>query len=334
MAASNKFYLWSLGLFLFLVVLFFLSISTGILDISFFKVLYILLGQGTEGERLTIFDFRLVRALLAIFIGMGLALAGTVFQTLSHNELASPSLLGINAGAGLAIILSIYLLPLTWSLPIWGLPIVAIIGALMTASGIFYLAYGRGQALSARRLILTGISVAAGIHAIELLLIVRLDPSQFHQVNTWIIGTISGNTWIHVWLLGPIVFLGGLFLYANYMDLNILSLADETAVGLGLSLLSKRVIYLITATVIAASCVAIGGSIAFVGLLCPHIARRMVGPNHKYVLLLSALLGGSLVLGADFIARTVIVPDELLVGLIVSLIGAPYFLYVLVESRG
>lgn len=334
MAASNKFYLWSLGLFLFLVILFFLSISTGIFDISFFKVLYILLGQGTEGERLTIFDFRLVRALLAIFIGMGLALAGTVFQTLSHNELASPSLLGINAGAGLAIILSIYLLPLTWSLPIWGLPIVAIIGALMTASGIFYLAYGRGQALSARRLILTGISVAAGIHAIELLLIVRLDPSQFHQVNTWIIGTISGNTWIHVWLLGPIVFLGGLFLYANYMDLNILSLADETAVGLGLSLLSKRVIYLITATVIAASCVAIGGSIAFVGLLCPHIARRMVGPNHKYVLLLSTLLGGSLVLGADFIARTVIAPDELLVGLIVSLIGAPYFLYVLVESRG
>ena len=215
----------------------------------------------------------------------------------------------------------------------WALALVALLGGLATAGLIYRLAYHKGQVLNPQALILTGIAVAAGIHAIQMLLIVRLDPNKFHVVNTWIIGSIANNSWGHVALLAPVVIILSLLLWARYMDLNILNLADETAIGLGLSINQARFVYLLLAVILATMCVAVGGNIAFVGLIAPHIARRLVGTNHVYSLPITALAGAILLVGADWFGRSVLAPDEILIGIVVAMIGAPYFLYILAKTK-
>ena len=230
---------------------------------------------GTPEERLTVFDFRMVRSILAVLIGMGLAVSGAVFQTISKNELASPSLLGVNAGAALAVMLLIYGSSSATGLGIWQQPLAAVVGGALAAALVFFLSHRRGRMTSTYNLVLNGIAVTAGLHALQILLLVSLDPTRFQQVNTWLIGSIFGNSWTHVDILFFIVLAGLLFLLANHETLDLLALHEETA-----------------------------------------------------------LLGGILLVAADYTARIIIAPDEMLVGLVVSLIGAPYFLYILLRSKG
>lgn len=316
-----------------LVLLFYLHLRTGFTQIADGDLLRILLGGGTEAERLTVFDFRLVRSVLAVLVGSGLAMAGAVFQTVARNELASPSLLGVNAGAGLFVMLLIYTQDSSAAMPFWELPLAAILGAGLAAIFIFRLTYQQGRTLSPHQLVLMGIALTAGIHAVQLLLVVRLDPQKFHQVNTWIIGSLSGNTWQHVATLLPIVVLLGMILWGRAQDLNLLSLSDENAIGLGLSINRARFLYLLTGVALAASCVAIGGNIAFVGLICPHIARKLTGADFSRLLPLTAVIGACLVLAADWLGRSIIAPDEILLGIVISIIGAPYFLYILLRTK-
>ena len=311
-----------------------LHLQIGFADISLPQLLRILRGAGTAQENLMVFDFRMVRTCLAILIGSGLALSGTVFQTVTHNELASPGVLGVNAGAGLGVMLLVYLSGPEKAPELWAMPLAAIAGAFLSASVIYRLSCRTGRNLSTYTLILTGIAMSAGIHALQLLLIVRLDPQKFQTINTWIIGTISGTTWQHVVLILPLILLCGLFLLSRHMDLNLLSLLEENMIGLGMHVNHARLIYLMTAVIIAACCVAIGGSISFVGLIAPHIARRLVGVQHIRQLPAAALLGAILVLSADCVGRTIAAPDELLLGTVLALVGAPYFLYILSRKTG
>lgn len=327
------FYRYLLLLIVLLLGVMYGHLQTGFSDMSGPDLLRIILGGGSDIENLTVFDFRLARMILALFIGIGLALSGAIFQTISRNELASPSLLGVNAGAGLGVVLLVFFSGSITALGIWTLPLVAVLGAITAALLIYFLSYRGNTTISPYRLILTGISMSAGFHAIQILLVTRLDPNKFYLVNTWTIGTISGNSWIHVWLLAPVVILLGLFLYARYMELNILALADETATGLGININKSRFVYLIIAVLLAAFCVSIGGNIGFVGLIAPHIARRLIGADHFYFLPLTALIGAILVVGADWIGRAIIAPDEILLGIIISLVGAPYFLYILAKAK-
>ena len=217
----------------------------------------------------------MVRSILAVLIGMGLAVSGAVFQTISKNELASPSLLGVNAGAALAVMLLIYGSSSATGLGIWQQPLAAVVGGALAAALVFFLSHRRGRMTSTYNLVLNGIAVTAGLHALQILLLVSLDPTRFQQVNTWLIGSIFGNSWTHVDILFFIVLAGLLFLLANHETLDLLALHEETA-----------------------------------------------------------LLGGILLVAADYTARIIIAPDEMLVGLVVSLIGAPYFLYILLRSKG
>lgn len=276
----------------------------------------------------------MVRSILAVLIGMGLAVSGAVFQTISKNELASPSLLGVNAGAALAVMLLIYGSSSATGLGIWQQPLAAVVGGALAAALVFFLSHRRGRMTSTYNLVLNGIAVTAGLHALQILLLVSLDPTRFQQVNTWLIGSIFGNSWTHVDILFFIVLAGLLFLLANHETLDLLALREETALGLGLRVNRTRFVLLMAAVVLASSCVAVGGSIGFVGLICPHIARRLVGVAHCRYLPVTALLGGILLVAADYTARIIIAPDEMLVGLVVSLIGAPYFLYILLRSKG
>lgn len=317
-----------------LLGLFFLHLQAGFHYFTKEHLLAILFFGGTPEERLTVFDFRMVRSILAVLIGMGLAVSGAVFQTISKNELASPSLLGVNAGAALAVMLLIYGSSSATGLGIWQQPLAAVVGGALAAAFVFFLSHRRGRMTSTYNLVLNGIAVTAGLHALQILLLVSLDPTRFQQVNTWLIGSIFGNSWTHVDILFFIVLVGLLFLLANYETLDLLALREETALGLGLRVSRTRFVLLMAAVVLASSCVAVGGSIGFVGLICPHIARRLVGVAHCRYLPVTALLGGILLVAADYTARIIIAPDEMLVGLVVSLIGAPYFLYILLRSKG
>ena len=317
-----------------LLGLFFLHLQAGFHYFTKEHLLAILFFGGTPEERLTVFDFRMVRSILAVLIGMGLAVSGAVFQTISKNELASPSLLGVNAGAALAVMLLIYGSSSATGLGIWQQPLAAVVGGALAAAFVFFLSHRRGRMTSTYNLVLNGIAVTAGLHALQILLLVSLDPTRFQQVNTWLIGSIFGNSWTHVDILFFLVLAGLLFLLANHETLDLLALREETALGLGLRVNRTRFVLLMAAVVLASSCVAIGGSIGFVGLICPHIARRLVGVAHCRYLPVTALLGGILLVAADYTARIIIAPDEMLVGLVVSLIGAPYFLYILLRSKG
>ena len=329
---QKRFYLYSLVFIALLALMFVAHLGTGFTELSYADLARILLGGGTPEERLTVFDFRMVRSVLAVFIGAGLAVAGLIFQTISRNELASPGLLGVNAGAGFAILLLVYFTDVAGT-TLWIRPLVATIGASLAALFIYRMSYEKGKTLSTYTLVLMGISLTAGIHAIEMMLIVRLSQEKFNQVNTWIIGSIFGSSWEHAALLLPIVLVLALFFYARQTDLDVLALSDETAIGLGVPLNRARFLYLMAAVALAASCVAIGGSIGFVGLLCPHIARQLVGVQHARSIPLTALLGALLVVSADWVARVVIAPDEMLLGIVIALIGAPYFLFVLVRAK-
>ena len=334
MTNEKKFLIYSVVFVVLLALFFYLHVSTGFTYFDKERLLLILLGGGTAEERLTVFDFRLVRAVLAILIGMGLALSGAVFQQITRNELAGPGLLGVNAGAGLAVMMLVYLIPDNQGLPIWALPLVAIVGALMAAGCIYVLSIYHGKSEGNYALVLSGITLTAGIHALQMLFIVALSSEQFHQVNTWLIGRIAGTSWAQVVVLLIVLLVVFAFLYVKRMTLNVLALRDETAIGLGVNIMKSRLFFLFMAVILAATSVSIGGSIGFVGLVAPHIARRLVGADCTYVLPLTALIGGWLLITADWAGRVVMAPDEMLVGIVVALIGAPYFLFILARKKG
>lgn len=309
------------------------SLHTGLTELDLADILRILTGGGSHDENLVLFDFRLVRIVLALLVGAGLSVAGSIFQTVSKNVLASPDLLGVSAGAGIAVMLYTYLTPETKAAGIFVLPFVSLVGAMAAALLIYVLAHQKGQAISPLRMVLIGISITAGINAADMIIAVRLSPEQFHTVNTWMIGSVYGNSWSHVLALLPWLVLIIPVLVLRSHDLNVLRLSDGVAVGLGSPLKRSRLVYLLLAVALSAACVSVSGAIGFVGLICPHLARKLVGPNHQYSLPVAALAGAALLLAADWIARVVIAPQEMLLGIVVALVGAPYFLFILLTSK-
>lgn len=182
-------------------------------------------------------------------------------------------------------------------------------------------------------MVLVGIAVAAGINAAMIVLQLRLRPENFQMLQIWLVGSIWGTSWKYVLALLPwlIVLLPYVFLKSR--ALNVLNLGDQTATGLGTPLERSRLGLLAAAVGLTGACVAVGGGISFVGLIAPHLARRLVGPKHEYLLPASALAGGLLVILGDTLGRWVLQPAEIPTGIVVAIIGAPYFLYLLTKSR-
>jgi iron complex transport system permease protein len=310
-----------------------LSLNSGQVRLPPSSVWRTLWGEGTEREALILFDFRLPRIVISLLIGAGLAVSGCILQGLSRNALAEPGMLGLNAGAGLAVVLFISFVPVNTAAPVFALPFVAFAGAGLTAALVYRLAYYRAEEGSASRLLLVGVAVAAGISSCMLVLSIRLDPAQYQFVSLWLAGSIWGTGWMHVMALLPwILILLPVALFQTKV-LDVLSLGSMAAVGLGANVTRQRLGLLAVSVGLAGSCVAIGGGIAFVGLIGPHLARRLVGPGHRQALPVSAMLGSLLLLLADTIARVLLNSAEIPTGIVVAVIGAPYFLYLLTKSR-
>ncbi|MFV0344593.1 MAG: FecCD family ABC transporter permease [Anaerocolumna sp.] len=320
-------------LVLLLPILFFISINAGYTDISFVKMLHILTGGGTKQENIIIFSFRLPRILIAMLVGAGFSLSGCIMQGVTRNPLADPGLMGINAGAGIVVLL---FMTLSGTLTLGGvmsLPIFSLMGALLTGGVIYMLSTRKSYGVSPIRLILNGIAIQAGINAAMTLIILKLDENQAEFLASWQAGSIWNTTWRSVIALLPWIVIACTLLMFMCRKMDVLVMGDEIARGLGVHVSREKRRLLILAVSLAAASVAISGSINFVGLIAPHLSRRLVGARHKVLIPTCALVGAILVLTADIIARTIIEPAEIPTGIVVSIIGAPYFLFLMVKNK-
>jgi iron complex transport system permease protein len=324
-----------LSILTFLIIaVFFISLNAGVIRISPLETIQTLFGYGTEENKLVLFEFRLPRMILAILIGAGLAVSGAILQSITQNELAEPGIIGINAGAGLAVVMFIFLTGGTMEtlneLSIFILPFIAFIGATTSALLIYIFAWKNG--VSPLRLILVGIAINAIISALLIVMQLGMENRDFMKALVWISGSIWTANWEYVLATLPWILILIPFIIYKSRYLNILQLGDQLSIGLGLDVEKERRKFILLSVALAGSSVAVGGGITFLGLVAPHIARKIVGPQHERFILTSALLGALILLFADMIGRVIFMPSELPVGIVVSCLGAPYFLYLLMKN--
>ncbi|RFU67587.1 iron ABC transporter permease [Peribacillus saganii] len=322
-------------LFALLVIAGLISLNLGVVSISPAEVFQTFLGQGTQQQRLILFDFRLPGIILALLVGAGMAISGVILQGITRNELADPGILGINSGAGLAVIIYIaFFQNAAGSLSILNtfiLPLFAFLGALVTAGLIVIFSWKQG--FQSIRLVLVGVGVNAGLNAILIAIQLRLEPQDFMKALIWLSGELWATQWQYVWALLPwYVVLIPYTIYKSH-TLNVLNLGAQLSTGLGVRSNRERLILLVLAVAMAGLGVAAGGGIAFLGLIAPHIARRIVGPKHQVMIPVSALLGSLILLIADTIGKNILSPLEIPAGMIVSIISAPYFIYLLIKTK-
>ncbi|UJL45133.1 iron ABC transporter permease [Virgibacillus sp. NKC19-16] len=334
--AKRKKFLWIIALLItLLIIMFFISLRTGVIQIAPGEVLQTFMNNGTDRQELVLFDFRLPGILLALLIGAGLAVSGVILQGVTQNELADPGILGINTGAGLAVVLFLFFfqdsLDTSGSLSIFMMPIFALIGAMGAALLIYVLAWKQG--VNPIRLILVGIGVNAGFSAFLVIFQLQMDPQDFRQATVWLSGDIWNASWTFVVALLPWILILIPIALHKANALNVLSLGDEVASGLGSNVEKERRLLLLIAVALAGASVAAGGGIAFLGLVVPHIARKIIGPLHQYIIPISTLIGALLLMVADTIGKNILAPTEIPVGIIVSILSAPYFIYLLMKTK-
>lgn len=310
------------------------SMSYGEYNISIGQVVKTLLKLNTDhpdyaNYHLVVYSFRLPRSILAFLVGAALATSGTILQGITRNSLAEPRILGITSGAGLAAVLIITRVE---NVPIRYLPWAAFGGGLMTALLVYGLSWSRGKS-SPLRMVLVGIAIGAGLEACTTLLLTFADVNDVQQAYTWLAGSVYGRNWEHVYTLGGWMSIFMPLAWFLSRQLNAINLGDESAKGLGMNVEGQRRLLLLTSVALASSAVAVAGTISFVGLLAPHIVRRLVGPAHEGLIPLAALYGGALLMMADLVGRWVIAPSEMPVGVVTGIIGAPYFLFLLYRYR-
>jgi iron complex transport system permease protein len=286
------------------------------------------LDTGNPDHTFVIYNLRLPRTLVALMVGVALAISGTIFQGLTRNPLADPGIIGINTGASLAAVSVIVLFP---SAPIYTLPLSAFAGALLMAILIYSLAWNNGS--SPILLILMGIGLSAIASAITSLMITFGEIYNVSNALVWLAGSVYGRTWEQVFSLLPwlVIFVPMALTLARH--LNALNLGDDVAKSLGSRVEWQRGLLVLVGVALAGAGVATAGNIGFVGLIAPHLGRQLVGTTHEGLIPTSALLGGVLVVIADFLGRTLFAPIELPCGVITAAIGAPYFLYLLIRNR-
>ena len=307
------------------------DINAGYRSISFEELGQILSGTASQSLTYTLVDLRLPRVLTSLLVGVGLSLSGCLLQGVSRNDMADPGVLGINAGAGLLVAAFIVFVPAGLFPSAVALPVLAFAGSAAVAFLGWRLSVVRG-ASSPRRLLLIGVALATGLSSATSLLMLRMSDGDYAFVQNWIAGSIWGASWENVAILavGLALLVAGA-LYAS-RTLNVLGLGEAAATGLGVNV--PRVRAALTAVAVGASglACAVGGGLTFVGLVCPHMARRLVGPNFRVLVPACVLVGAVLMLLADIISRTLLAPNEIPVGIVAAVIGAPYFLYLLAKS--
>lgn len=324
---------------LFLAVLLTLIIVTAVVSmgmgaaaLSYDRLIPTLLGEGTFKEEFVLFSIRLPRILITVLAGMALALSGAILQGITRNDLADPGIIGINSGAGVAVAIFFLFFPIEPGSFVYMLPLVAFFGAIITVCLIYLFSYTKNSGLEPVRLVLVGIGFSMALSGAMIVLISSAEREKVDFIAQWLAGNIWGTDWPFIWALLPWLVILIPFTLFKANRLNLLGISEPAAISVGVSIEKERIILLITAVALAASAVSVTGGISFIGLMAPHIAKTLVGPRNQLFIPLAILIGGWLLLFADTIGRNLIEPNGLPAGIMVALIGAPYFMYLLLKK--
>jgi iron complex transport system permease protein len=313
------------------VVLLTILIGVGLGDtfINPVDVIWTIFGIGSGEYDFVVNTLRFPRALVALFVGAALGVSGAILQGIIRNPLASPDIIGITGGASVAAVAFITYFGGTVSIN-W-LPLAANTGAIFVSLVIYLLAWRSG--VTPIRLVLIGIGVSSAMGAATTLMLVMSPFFSAGQAYIWLTGSVYGASWedVYIIIVAALIFVPLALFFTR--TLNLQELGDEVATGLGNVVQRHRFVLLLISVVLAGTAVSVAGAIGFVGLIAPHIARRLVGRPFGSLILVSALIGSLLVFGADLIARTAFYPLDIPAGVFTAGIGAPFFLYLLFKNR-
>ncbi|MCC2930365.1 Fe(3+) dicitrate ABC transporter permease FecD [Bacillus sp. LBG-1-113] len=302
-----------------------LNLSVGASDIGIIDALtYLFVWDGSK-EQLIISTLRLPRTLIGVFVGASLAVAGALMQAMTRNPLASPQIFGVNAGASLFVVASLVILPASS----YSSVVFAFAGAAAGGAIVYMIASSGG--MTPVKLALSGMAVHLFLSSMTQAIIILNESGE--DVLYWMTGAIDGSNWQDVMTIAPLSVIGiGLALVFSG-PVSVLGLGDETAKGLGQNMNGMRILISFIILLLSGASVAVAGPIGFVGLLVPHIVRKLIGENYKYVLPFSALFGAILLVYADVLARWIAFPYESPVGIVTAIIGTPFFLYLARKGR-
>ncbi|WP_404450675.1 iron ABC transporter permease [Virgibacillus necropolis] len=311
-----------IGAFLLLLLSVMASLRIGAVSIDFGDIFQSFISDEQTKKFLIVQNLRLPRTLIAIIIGASLAIAGAIMQAITLNPLASPQVFGVNAGASLVVVLSLVFLP---SISQSSLVYFAFLGAILGGSIVYSMA-SSSAGTSPVKLALAGITVHLFLSAIiEGIVLFHEDSTQ--SVLFWLAGAIDGASWNEVHIIWPWATAGIIIAIVLARQLTILGLGDDMAKGLGQNVVVIRLFFSLLVVVLAGASVSVAGPIGFVGLIIPHIARKLIGIDYRWIIPFSGLLGSLLLVSADVLSRFIAFPAESPVGIVTALIGAPYFLY-------
>ncbi len=323
-----------LALVAILIFTFILSINAGYVRISLLDTVKAIFGNGSYDQNLIILKFRLPRMFVAMLVGAGFALSGLLLQGLTKNDLADPGLIGVNAGATFAVFIVIFIGGGGFEFSSYFvLPFISFLGAMFFGYFVYYISSDKYTGANPFRMILNGVAVQTGLSALMVFSVVVLDDTQYDTFTKWLGGSLWRSNWSMVYVLAPWIILGIIILVRNAKKFDALSLGDELAIGIGVPLSRVKKTMLVMAVLLAGASVAISGTISFVGLIAPHISKRMFGTRHSILIPSCAIIGATLVLLGDTLGRIIIMPSEIPAGIMVAIIGAPYFLILLFKSE-
>lgn len=334
-----------IGLLILLIAIFLISIDKGAVEISVAQCLAILgrrVGLNlpfafTVQQEATLLDIRLPRVILGLLVGAGLGISGAAMQGLFRNPLADPSLIGISSGAALAatfviIVGDLIHLTLPPMISLLSFPAAAFVGGIVTTMLVYRLSTIGGQTAVATML-LAGIAINALAQAFSGLMTFYATDTQIRSITFWKLGSLGGASWTSVAISAPFILVPIFAFPFLSRALNALLLGEAEAGHLGIKIEQVKRLTVILVALAVGAAVAVTGLIAFVGLVAPHLLRLLIGPEHRRLLPASALLGASLLLLADLIARTIVAPAELPIGILTAIVGAPFFLWLLLRDR-
>lgn len=319
-----------LGLLFLLVIL--ISIMMGSVKVPPLRTIRILFqsifgmkGGGNETERAIILSLRLPRAILAGLVGAGLSVSGATFQALLRNPLADPYILGVSSGAAVGAIIAILLGLGTFS---FGLPLISFLGALLTVLVVFYFGRQDGK-IHPNTLLLAGVIIGSFLSALIMFFISVSQREELHTIVFWLMGDFSFSNARAILIIFPYILFGFFLLYLRSRHLNLILSGEENAVQLGVDVERLKLVSYLSASLVTAASVSVCGLIGFVGLIIPHAVRLIFGPDHRLLIPASALVGASFLVASDTVARTLLAPTELPVGVITAAFGGPFFIYLL-----
>jgi iron complex transport system permease protein len=325
----------------FLILAIFLGVSIGSLSIPFSTIINIFLNDvfhmnlAAVGEPMyhnIVMEIRFPRVFLAGLVGASLAISGAAFQGLLKNPLADPYTLGVSSGASVGAVCVIFF---GIAIPAFGsftLPLFSISFGFITIVVVLLFARMVQRTMSVETIILTGIIFSSFLGSL-ISLMIALTGEELRQIITWLLGSVSMRGWDYVKMIIPFFIIGTILLLINGHELNALSFGEERAQHLGVNVQRRKFLIMIAASILTGAAVAVSGTIGFVGLVIPHLTRLLYGTDHKHLLPLSMINGGSFLILADLAARTIIAPTQLPIGVLTALIGAPVFAVILFRQR-